>query len=624
MGVTLQGKWKAWRRRGISSSVCRIVRDGVRLTFESRPELSPVPVNFSPPGDAAQQAALDEEIRQLVRKQVLEPVRTGELGYYSRMFLVPKKDGTWRPIIDLSRLNQYLRIPSFTMETPESIRTATCQGDWAVSIDLRDAYFHIPIWEEDRKYLSFSYKGSHWRFKNLCFGLATAPFAFMQIMKELKRILNLQGISVHVYLDDWLIRSQDREKLVHQTATVLALCQELGLMVNREKSDLIPRQDYVFLGYRFCNRSHRVFPPEDRIAKILSLIHTFQISLALPVRTWASLIGLLGSVDKIVPGGRLRIRPLQSHLMAQWKQAEDPSFSAWLGVAPTLQRDLDWWVQTGNWTRGVPTLPQNPSLVIYTDASNRGWGAHTESRKKQVSGLWNPTQKLWHINLLEMRAVVLALRKWETSCLGRTVLVASDNSTVVAYLNKSGGTRSASLNMMTVRLLKWAMARKISIRARHIPGNLNVLADRLSRRGSLIPGEWSLNSHEFRRLVDLSGFSPTIDLFATNMNAKLPFYVLPIPDKKAMAVDALSLNWSGMEVYAFPPYAILDKVIAKWLTDKPRMILVTSLRFQTEWYVKLRGLGKVPIELIPGPNLLSQSGKPHFNPVALKLHAWML
>jgi len=616
-------KGEAWRNHGAGSAVCRLIEHGVELEFETPPRLSPVPISFLPPGDPIKRRALDEEVQKLIAKRVVEPVQTGELGFYSHLFLVPKKDGSWRPIIDLSSLNRHLVIPSFTMETPETIRTSTLQGDWAVSIDLRDAYFHLPVRESDRKYLSFSYKGEVWRFKNLCFGLATAPYFFTKVMTEFQRILSLQDVSIHVYLDDWLIRSLDREKLIRQTATVLTLCQELGLMVNWDKSDLTPKQDYVFLGYRFENLSHRVFPSEDRIVKILSLVNTFRTSQVLPVRIWSSLIGLLGSVDKIIPGGRLKIRTLQTHRRSQWKQIDDPDFHRWLEIAPTLKTDLAWWTITGNWVRGVPTLPPNPDVVIYTDASNSGWGAHTESRRYHLSGKWTEPQRQLHINLLELKAVVLAVTTWETMCQGKTVLIATDNRTVVAYLNHGGGTRSPGLNLVAVQFLTWCLSRNLVLRARHIPGQLNVLADELSRKGTLVSSEWTLNQQEFHRLVNLADFKPTIDLFALSRNAKLRSYVSPIPDKKAKAIDAMSFSWVGMKAYAYPPTQILPKVVAKILKERPRILLVTPLPKHAEWLTQLRRVGR-PIKLKVTPDLLSQAGKLHQYPERCKLHAWIL
>ena len=92
--------------------------------------------------------------------------------------LVPKPNNKWRPILDLSNLNPFLKVEKFKMKTPETIRTSLQQGEWVTSIDFKDAYFHIPIQEQSRKYLRFFTQGRTYQFKALPFGLSTAPLEF--------------------------------------------------------------------------------------------------------------------------------------------------------------------------------------------------------------------------------------------------------------------------------------------------------------------------------------------------------------------------------------------------------------------------------------------------------------
>ena len=118
----------------------------------------------------------------------------------------------WRPVIDLNRLNTFLHIEKFKMETPESIRTSLIPGEWVSSIDLSDTYLHIPIHPNSRKYLRFCYKSQVFQFTSLPFGLATAPQVFTMIVKEVKLMALSRGLRILQYLDDWLIRSQSQEE----------------------------------------------------------------------------------------------------------------------------------------------------------------------------------------------------------------------------------------------------------------------------------------------------------------------------------------------------------------------------------------------------------------------------
>ena len=117
------------------------------------------------------------------------------------------------------------------------------------------------------------------------------------------------------------------------------------------------------------------------------------------------------------------------------------------------------------------------------------------------------------------------------------------------------------------RIRSWCTRQQVTLRARHIPGRLNVIADKLSRLGQTIQTEWSLHPEVFQAVCS-RWHQPQVDLFATRFNNKLPQFVSPVPDPQACAVDALSLSWEDLDPYAFPPAAILGKVVEK-LQDYP-------------------------------------------------------
>ena len=131
----------------------------------------------------------------------------------------------------------------------------------------------------------------------------------------------------------------------------------------------------------------------------------------------------------------------------------------------------------------VQVIPPPPNIRIFTDASMEGWGAHCASNTFQ--GLWSVEEKSLHINVLEMRATHLALNLVHTLP-GDHVMISSDNTTVVAYINHQGGTKSLSLWKETMPLFLLAEKRQILLSAVHIPGHLNVIADQLSRKGQIL------------------------------------------------------------------------------------------------------------------------------------------
>ena len=240
-----------------------------------------------------------------------------------------------------------------------------------------------------------------------------------------------------------------------------------------------------------------------------------------------------------------------------------------------------------------------PDLHLYSDASSSGWGAHLLDQN--VSGVWSAQEKLLHINLLEMKALFLALQAFQEDVAGHHVTAMCDNSTVVAYINKQGGTVSRPLCLLTSRLLRWTESFYVHLEARYLPGESNVLADVLSRRGQVVGTEWSLHPQVARALLRTWG-NPSIDLFATCLNAKLPLYCSLVPDPQAVFEDAFHHPWDDLDLYAFPPFALIGRVIARvQQSSRVAMTLVAPLWPEKEW---VRRLAASSDSTTPGSALL--------------------
>ena len=479
VGGRLQEFWQVWQTMGSNPRVVSILKRGYTLPFNQRPVLTRFPVVQSGYANPSKNMHLKEALVSLMRKLVVEKVVVkSSLAFYNRLFLVPKPNGKWRPILDLSRLNLFLSTGTFKMETPETIRLSLKTGEWVTSLDFSDAYFHIPIAPRSRKYLRFFLFLQTFQFTALPFGLATAPLEFTKVVKEVKLMAQARGIRIHQYLDDWLLRAPSPEICLQHTQTLLALCRQLGWVVNMTKSELVPKQVFNFVGYRFDLITGRVLPTQDRWETLQEKLRFMKDHHQCTVRQFMSLIGLLTATEKQVCAGRLHMRPIQWHLKKHWHVPE--VLEKVIPVPQSLHPHLDWWLDEANVLKGQPLHPLQHAVQIFTDASNEGWGAHLGDFTAR--GVWSPLEGRLHINFLEMKAVLLALRQLEHLCKDQIVLVATDNTTVVSYINKQGGMRSGSLCALLWRLLSWCHHRGITLRARHIPGRLNVIADKLSRQ----------------------------------------------------------------------------------------------------------------------------------------------
>ena len=119
-----------------------------------------------------------------------------------------------------------------------------------VSLDLREAYLQVPMHPDSRKFLRFMVGGGGevYQFKVLCFGLSTAPQVFTRVMAPVSAILHRMGVRLCRYLDDWLLQASSREQVLLALRPVLQLCRRLGIVVNWDRSQVIPTQQMVYLG----------------------------------------------------------------------------------------------------------------------------------------------------------------------------------------------------------------------------------------------------------------------------------------------------------------------------------------------------------------------------------------
>ncbi len=139
-----------------------------------------------------------------------------------------------------------------------------------------------------------------------------------------------------------------------------------------------------------------------------------------------------------------------------------------------------------------------------------------------ASGLWTGLRLLWHINCLELWAVHLALWQFRPLLLGKHVLVRTDNTAAISYINRLGGIRSHRMSQLARHLLLWSPTQFKSLRAVHIPGKLNRAADTLSRQLSF-PGEWRLHPETIRLIWSRFG-EAQVDLFGSPESSHCQLY----------------------------------------------------------------------------------------------------
>ncbi len=168
---------------------------------------------------------LRQEVRNLLEKGAIEkvPPNEQESGFYSCYFVIPKRDGGLRPILDLRPINRALGKRPFRMLTLKQILAQIRPGDWFASVDLKDAYFHIQIAPHHRRFLRFAFEGTANQYSVLPFGLALAQRTFSKCIDAALSPLRMSGMRILNYLDDWLILDQSRDTLIRHRLAAYSL-----------------------------------------------------------------------------------------------------------------------------------------------------------------------------------------------------------------------------------------------------------------------------------------------------------------------------------------------------------------------------------------------------------------
>ncbi|KAI2653956.1 Transmembrane protein 255B [Labeo rohita] len=542
----------------------RTVRLGYAIQFARRPPRYRGVLSTSVHSDT-HAAVLRAEVAVLLAKDAIEPVPPAEMksGFYSPYFIVPKKSGGLRPILDLRALNRsLLRLP-FKMLTTKRMLTCIRPQDWFAAIDLKDTYFHVSILPRHRPFLRFAFEGRAYQYKVLPFGLSLSPRVFTKVAEAALFPLWQTGIRILNYLDDWLLIAHSRDLLCEQRDLVLRHLSHLGLQVNREKSKLSPVQRISFLGveldsvkapgaYGSRSRSNAARPASYETASALVTRSSPEMGMA----PWHTL-------DWRFPAASPPVQPM---------------------VRP-----------------GLPSGWSPPGTSLQASCGIHGCLFH---------GLGCCMQRASSIRLLDRTSTAMAYQ------LPRVVGCASGPSSLltdVACSHRQHGDCSLHQpsgwstlpSRVTTRPPSAPMEWLKSLRAVHIPGELNRAADQLSRQ-STHPREWRLHPETVQLIWSHFG-EAQIDLFASPESSHCQRFYSLNEAPNSLGRDALSHSWPPGPKYAFPPVSLLAQTLCKIREDEEQVLLVAPYWPTRTWFPELISLAAAPPWKIPlRRDLLSQ------------------
>ena len=606
-------KWKALQP---NAWVLRTIERGYLLQFKRVPRLTRNIIPTNATGNSL--VTLRAEILSLLSKGAIRKANTSKTpaGFYSHYFLVPKKRGGGiRPILDLRCLNKCLKRYRFKMLTTRSLLSKVRKDAWFTSVDLKDAFFHIPIHRLHRKFLRFALEGQVYEYCVLPFGMALSPRVFTKVTHAAVAPLRAMGIRLLTYLDDWLIVADTQQEARRHTEMVVSHLTDLGFRLNLEKSELVPTQRTTFLGVQLDSTTMLGRLSDERTEAFLTCLKSIRIGDMVPYRTCQRISGFMASAMDLLRLGRLYARPFTRGMVSL--RIPPTETDRLVRVTAPCMQPLRPWLRAGALTAGVSLgLVSNPK-VLTTDASLSGWGAILEGRTAR--GTWNAEFGTKHINFLELTAVLLALKRFEPFVRDCHVLVRTDNITTMAYINRQGGLASRTLDTLAIELTLWCDRHLRSIRAQHLAGHLNLGADLLSR-GRYYYGDWSLHPEAARLIFEKYG-EPSVDLFATRRNAKCPRF-FALADADALGGDAMAQVWPRELLYAFPPLHLIPPLLERIRLEGHSVLLVAPA--WGTWRSEVSPLLYAPPwHLPPRRDLVSQAEGSILHPRPVELDLWV-
>ncbi len=422
---------------------------------------------------------IDAEVNKLLDKGIVIKVKHEKGQILSNIFLRPKPDGTHRLILNLKKFNETVAYHHFKMDSIHTIIKLVVPNCFMASLDMKDAYYSIPIRASHQKFLCFKWKGHIYQFTCLPNVLSSAPRQFTKILKPALATLHKMGHISVAHIDDCYLQGQTYEQCVANVIDTLLLLDSLGLVIHPERSVLMPSQEIVTLGFLINSVTMTIRLTTAKATDLKKECESLLQSNKSPTIRWVAKV--IGKIVASFPGvmyGPLYYRALEHDKSLALKKAKG-NFDATMSLSQEAKKELWWWVK--NVETAYQTLSRKePQHHITTDASLSGWGA--ECKGVSTGGTWTESEASHHINYLEMLAILLGLQTFGKDKNGSHIRILCDNTTAVNILNHMGTSHSEPCKGMAKMIWEWCISKSIWISIAHIPGKQNLVADYESRR----------------------------------------------------------------------------------------------------------------------------------------------
>ena len=450
----------------------------------------------------------------------------------------------------------------------------------------------------------------------LPFGHNCSPYFFTKVLRPVVRFFRQIGLRVVLYVDDFILFAS-REDISRHKHLFLDTLQELGWVVNFEKSDLDPSQGKEYIGYFINTAGDKVLItiPQRRVSILRRDIRRVLKQASVSARGLARICGQCVSMYKCVFPAKLFLRN-SYRLLASKK-----SWSDILTLDQSTVNDLSWWLNAlGEWN-GLVVGDTTVDIQMVTDASGYGWGAWIPGHEAQ--GFWDRHLAYQSSNYRELFTVLMGLRSFRKFLVNKTVQVMSDNITTVALINKMGGAIQ-SLDQVARAIHVEAMDMNVKLVASYLSGVKNWHADQLSRRRSTY--EWMLHPRLFG-LLDKYWGPHQVDRFASLMTTQLPMYNSLFWDPGTSGVDALAQkDWGEFNNFVNAPFALIPRVLQVVKQQKAVATVIAPWWESQVWFRQLVSMSiEEPIRLpVSNRTVIAVGATEPLKNRAWQIYAWRI
>ena len=487
-------------------------------------------------------------------------------GWVSNIFLVPKKQGGFRMILNLKELNNYVQYTKFKMDHIDKVISLLRCNDVMASLDLIMAYGQIALDPHHEKFFQFTWRGKFYCYVMLPQGFSDSPRMFVHITNPLMAYLRDKLVDILIYIDDTFLRASSAEELRCNIDITKKLFSQCGLAINNKKSCLTPSTKMEFLGFVLDSVKFTISVTHlkhNSLLKLICLIHASPHK-KVKIQFLAQIIGKIVSFFLACDLAKLHYCTLERFKTQMILQHKNWNFKVCL--PHTCIKEIGWWfhyLKTNSViSKSLELL--KPTTFIFTDAS--GWRYGSVWNDHKVQGLFTEKQMHLSINTKELLAIYYALGAHTPRLSGEVVHIRCNNMTAIACI-KNMGSADHLRNTLTGHIFELSFKYNLKIQISYVRSADNV-SDSMSRKFTSIHAEWSLADVDFRQALKLATVVLDVDLFAHMQNKKLDKYVSWKPCLNASHVDAFTLDWKYLKAYLFPPFSCISSVVKKCIDDE--------------------------------------------------------